>query len=381
MLYIDPNLHNPKVNGVPLIVNNRINPDIAINRDDIVAGDGVVIDRYPDGSIKISANVNGIITGDSDKYLDVWDIDFMSSLPSVLFKYLVTLFDGLGVDVFFVRDYKVAKNRTSIYPGTSCSFDVNGIQKQYEQDVYLGQTICSVELLDNSNEIGQGLYITFEENPRICHHVKIYRGNSIDENNVLIESNVCLNYYFKSFDNFASGDYLWIVTDIDRYTFDKREPVQGVVSFEWEQSPYPYDASPTNMTSNENSEWIVSGSSVYSGQEVFNVFNNDDNVFHTNSSYEHWVSWRNKNKKVKIGRISITSSDDSYWSSSLSSLRFEGSDDGQTWTEISILNAEYGSATKNEFLIQNSRPYYYHRLYSLSPSSYMTIKFIKATRE
>lgn len=235
MLYIDPNLHNPKVNGVPLIVNNRINPDIAINRDDIVSGDGVIIDKYPDGSIKISANVSGIVASDSDKYLNVFDIDFMSSLPSVLFKYLVVLFDGLDVDVFFVRDYSVTKNRTSISPGVRCSFDVNGVQKQYESDEYVGQTICSAELLSNSSENGQGLFMTFEENPRMCHYIKIYRGNSVDEENVLVESNIFSNYYFKSFDNFATGDYLWTATDIDRYTFDKKEPAQGVVSFEWEQ--------------------------------------------------------------------------------------------------------------------------------------------------
>ena len=51
MIYIDPDLHNPKINGVPLLVDNRINPSIAISKDDLVASDGIFIEKFDDGTI------------------------------------------------------------------------------------------------------------------------------------------------------------------------------------------------------------------------------------------------------------------------------------------------------------------------------------------
>ena len=42
MLIIDPNLHNPTINGMQLIVNNRIKPKIALAQEDIYGSDGVI---------------------------------------------------------------------------------------------------------------------------------------------------------------------------------------------------------------------------------------------------------------------------------------------------------------------------------------------------
>ena len=144
---------------------------------------------------------------------------------------------------------------------------------------------------------------------------------------------------------------------------------------------YPYEASPLNISSNNDGDWTVDQSSFYDGQYGYFAFNENDSVFHSNANQPHWISWKNNNRRVLIGKISITSSNDSYWSSSLSSLKLQGSDNGSTWTDIQTLNGQYGSATTHEFVINNKTPYYYHRLYSLSPNSYMTIKFIRATRE
>jgi hypothetical protein len=387
MLYIDPNLHNPKINGIPLIVDNRINPDIAINRDDIVAGDGIVIDKYPDGSIKISANVNGIVSGDSDKYTDIWNIDFMSSLPSVLFKYLVTLFDGLDVEVFFVRDYSLSKHNKDLSPGASCSFDVNGLQKSGEHDLITGQTVCSVELLDNNSELGQGVYFTFEDNPQLLHDVEIYRSNSSSNYINVFRSTIFSNNYFKSFDKINSGEYYWTVTDTDRYTFEKREPAFGFIDFTWEEPKWPEYAAPKNMSSNEFAEWIVSDSYTYNANDSYLAFTDNANEYCSiYGSYDSpaWISWKNKENKVLIRTIEITLHTQSM---SLGSFALEGrNNDNENWTEIGSFTGTFGSYGDSNrtgrFTINNDTAYYQHRIIcSAQTYSSISISSIKAWRD
>ena len=64
MLIIDPNLHNPTINGMQLIVNNRINPKIALAQEDIYGADGVIVEKFQDGTIMISADINSINHGE-----------------------------------------------------------------------------------------------------------------------------------------------------------------------------------------------------------------------------------------------------------------------------------------------------------------------------
>lgn len=123
MLIIDPNLHNPIINGMELIVNNRINPAIAIAKEDLYAGNGIVIEKFQDGTIRISADIDDLCS-DSGKYLNMYEIDFMNNLPSTLYKFLNTLFSGMGVSVFYANDYSVVRNTTEFKPSPMYTYGV-----------------------------------------------------------------------------------------------------------------------------------------------------------------------------------------------------------------------------------------------------------------
>lgn len=124
MLIIDPNLHNPIINGMELIVNNRINPALAIAKEDLYAGSGIVIEKFQDGTIRISADIDDLCSG-SGKYLNMYEIDFMNNLPSTLYKFLNTLFSGIGVNVFYANDYSVVRNTTEFKPSTMYTYGVD----------------------------------------------------------------------------------------------------------------------------------------------------------------------------------------------------------------------------------------------------------------
>ena len=122
MLIIDPNLHNPKINGVELIVNNRINPQLAISKEDILAGDGVVVEKFEDGTIKISVRKDGQDTESSNKFLGLYEIDFMNFLPSVLYKFLNPLFSGMTETVFYAVDHSVRRNTSEFKPAAAYTY-------------------------------------------------------------------------------------------------------------------------------------------------------------------------------------------------------------------------------------------------------------------
>ena len=80
MLIIDPNLHNPTINGMQLIVNNRIKPKIALAQEDIYGSDGVIVEKFQDGTIMISADINSINDGEYKKYVNI-----CNSRPTFIF--------------------------------------------------------------------------------------------------------------------------------------------------------------------------------------------------------------------------------------------------------------------------------------------------------
>jgi hypothetical protein len=43
-----------------------------------------------------------ISLADLDKYFGVWEIDFMTALPSESYRYYNPLYDGLNTDIFFI---------------------------------------------------------------------------------------------------------------------------------------------------------------------------------------------------------------------------------------------------------------------------------------
>ena len=374
MLIIDPNLHNPTINGMQLIVNNRINPKIALAQEDIYGSDGVIVEKFQDGTIMISADISSINDGEYKKYVNIYEIDFMKNLPSVLYKFLNPLFSGVNVGIFYSNNYSLSKNVKSFMPSGSYKYDINGNVEQIEEE-YFG----NVSVVSNLNETEYEQFLSFEFNDNYVHEVE----TSYDEDflNVIEKKTFAGNLIEIQLQDYNSGMIYWRARGFDRKSFIKTYYEYGSFDFVKKEYQYPYEASPLNISSNNDGDWTVDQSSFYDGQYGYFAFNENDSVFHSNTNQPHWISWKNNNRRVLIGKISITSSNDSYWSSSLSSLKLQGSDNGSMWTDIQTLNGQYGSATTHEFVINNKTPYYYHRLYSLSPNSYMTIKFIRATRE
>jgi hypothetical protein len=130
MLIIDPNLHNPTINGMQLIVNNRINPQIALAQEDIYGADGIVVEKFQDGTIVISADIDSINDGKYKKYVNIYEIDFMKNLPSVLYKFLNSLFSGINVDIFYSNDYSLSRSVKSFTPSGIYRYDINGNNEQ-----------------------------------------------------------------------------------------------------------------------------------------------------------------------------------------------------------------------------------------------------------
>lgn len=381
MLYIDPNLHNPQINGIPLLVNNRINPDIAISKEDIVGGNGIIVDKYPDGTIRISANVSGTTTSDGDKYTNVWDIDFMSELPSVYFKYLNPLFDEAEVELFFVRDFSAANATIDLSPAYGYQRDENDDQKVYQDKeyVYLDYSVSTVVNNDT-------VEFSCEFNHDIGHayFLNIYSSN----NEQILSTCFSEDNYTVWLSKFPSGVYEWEVYAFNIYSMEIYTKKTGQFSLE-NNVQYLAVAAPQNMSSNEDSNWLISCSSILnSSNDAYVAFNvssaSNHNHFHTASSPKpHWISWKYKHGKVLIGKIEITSSAyDTAWNDALTKMSFEGSDDGVNWTRINTLESSYPNvATTRTFVLNNSRPFQWHRLVSLADSTYMTISFIKATKE
>lgn len=132
MLIIDPNLHNPIINGIKLIVNNRINPRLALAAEDIYGENGVVIEKFQDGTIKISADIDTINRGEYYKFLTIKDIDFMNNLPSTVYKFLNSLFSGIDEKIFYVKDFSVKRDTTLFKTSPIYRFDINGNPEGFE---------------------------------------------------------------------------------------------------------------------------------------------------------------------------------------------------------------------------------------------------------
>ena len=172
------------------------------------------------------------------------------------------------------------------------------------------------------------------------------------------------------------------------YSMEAYVKKNGQFSFE-NNIQYLAIAAPQNMSSNEDDNWLISCSSIVDASNDAYVAFNTSSVanskhFHTQASPKpHWISWKYKHGNVLIGKIEITSSAyDTAWNNALTKMSFEGSNDGINWVRISVLESSYPSvATKRTFILDNNRPFQWHRLVSLTDSDYMTISRINATKE
>lgn len=355
MLYIDPDLHNPKINGIPLIVDNRINPSIAINKDDLVAENGILIEKFDDGTIKFSLNQD-IQSGDN-RFTNIQQIDFMSNLPSVLFKYLNALFDGMEDTVFYTVDYSLHKNRDSISPSVVNQFDLNGNAGIPYDGIPFGHINVNAEIKSIEYEKGQGLLFNFNNSNDNVYSIVISLYD--DFSSVVGSFSTSKNEYFISFDDFESGTYYWRVSSIKKSTLEKSFYEYGSVVFTWHEPPYSTDCCPKNLTGPSSDFNIqTSADSVY-----FYNYNTDSSyssfsdrewiLFSSNFGGDYGgpevrylnVSWSRKDNKYMYASNEITLVFYNGWDGGANS-NFYGSDDGSTWVLIKELNiSNYWSGT------------------------------------
>lgn len=140
----------------------------------------------------------------------------------------------------------------------------------------------------------------------------------------------------------------------------------------------PTLTSPTGMTSESSDEWEISASGNYGAYYPWKAFDGitdpRTNCWTGNSGSSWWIQWQNKQKQVLVQRLKMTVAD-SLSQQAVLSFTLQGSDDGNTWTDI---HSESGlSWTTNgeskEFTFANSKSYYYHRLADITAPSFPTI--------
>lgn len=140
----------------------------------------------------------------------------------------------------------------------------------------------------------------------------------------------------------------------------------------------PTLTSPTGMTSESSDEWEISASGNYGAYYPWKAFDGITdpmtNCWTGNSGSSWWIQWQNKQKQVLVHRLKMTVAD-SLSQQAVLSFTLQGSDDGNTWTDI---HSESGlSWTTNgeskEFTFANNKSYYYHRLADITAPSFPTI--------
>ena len=61
-------------------------------------------------------------TENSNKFLGLYEIDFMNFLPSVLYKFLNPLFSGMTETVFYAVDHSVRRNTSEFKPAAAYTY-------------------------------------------------------------------------------------------------------------------------------------------------------------------------------------------------------------------------------------------------------------------
>lgn len=377
MLYIDPDLHNPKVNGIPLMVGDRINPEIAINKDDLVAAEGIIIDKFSDGTIRISADISGASTGEGDKYINIWDIDFMSTLPSVLFRFLNALFDGLEAEVFFYRDHSISKTRRDFVPSYFCQFDVSGDAASYPEEETFGEINVTAELKGinysdaDSGFLGQGVLISMNNNGNYLYSVLIASDSGFTT--ILKSITTSKNKVFVSFNDYASGTYYWYVRATDKQTITKSDPESGSFNFTWQEPPYTTNCCPRNLTGPTQDFTIsYSGGDWYAyddnwencaSQQLLWIFfsSNYGGYYDPSMSGPSTIVWSRADGKKMLASSSVTLTFDTALNGACNCY-LEGPDNGTDWTVIqNLIPSSYWTDVHN-FTINNVTPYTYLRI-------------------
>ena len=158
--------------------------------------------------------------------------------------------------------------------------------------------------------------------------------------------------------------------------YDSEAMIMATLS---EKNKYPEIASPMNMTDYTKDNWVVSASyEGFGGTKAWNGFYPDGIWVGRNSN--PWLQWQNTTQQVLVRQISFGYGGNSNW---VYTCRLEGSDDGNTWTEIGTRDCEYDSDSNTILTFpDNNTAYYYHRLVSLNAvQGYAVVGYLLAKRD
>ena len=132
-------------------------------------------------------------------------------------------------------------------------------------------------------------------------------------------------------------------------------------------------SSPENMTDYENDEWVISASSEYEANSAWKAFDgNSDTAWWGNTTpVPKYLQWQKKGGQVLVKYLKIVSEEYGYYDMDSADFRFQGSNDGEVWTDIIVGNlANQSTVTSEPFgrtyevtIPDNNTAYTYHRLY------------------
>lgn len=150
---------------------------------------------------------------------------------------------------------------------------------------------------------------------------------------------------------------------------------------------------PRNPTTDTSDEWIITSSSILNDtNSPYNAFTDStaegDDWHSASQGLPAWIQWRCTYKKVLVKSYFVRASQRTgYTKLSPSAWKLQGSDDGETWTDIDSVTIEGGNSRGNTVTrlnLANNTSYYYHRIYitavdGSTSQSYATCNCIVAT--
>lgn len=106
----------------------------------------------------------GTSSDDSGKFFNVWEIEWMTSLPSINYKYFNPIYAGLIQSVYFDFDFSLLKEITTFKPSILYTFDEEGNQGVIpsEQRVGFVEAETVLQTIDDISEGGQGIRISLK---------------------------------------------------------------------------------------------------------------------------------------------------------------------------------------------------------------------------
>ena len=203
-----------------------------------------------------------ISLADLDKYFGVWEIDFMTALPSESFKYYNPLYDGLNTNVFFMQLFDLTRNVSNYKPAIAYQFDKDGNVAEYPEEETFAPIEATVEMqtIEDLSAGGQGPVFYFEQNTNYVYTLAIATDQNFQ--NIIFEKITGKTKLFISYNNMDSGTYYWRVFVTDKSTLLKSQYTIGSFEFTYAEPPTSDSCCPKNLTSAyiedlENTEFII----------------------------------------------------------------------------------------------------------------------------